>query len=122
MKDSINIPEKVSNLTYLTQLSKGNTEFVQEMLAIFLEENPIEIKSFEDAIKEKDFEQIQAIAHHMKSTTPFVGIDTHIREELIETEKLAKLKTDIDTISIHFTKIKRICLKALEELNSGITK
>ncbi len=109
---------KVSNLDYLTVLSKGNPEFVTEMIDIFLTETPAEIETLEISIEENDFEQIQSIAHHMRSTMPFVGLDKHIGTELTQTEQLAKARSGIQTIKINFAKIKAICNKAVEELSA----
>ncbi|HEV7231213.1 MAG TPA: hypothetical protein VGO45_07795 [Bacteroidia bacterium] len=106
----------VSNLEYLTDLSKGNTAFVKEMLGIFLEDNPGEVKTLGLAIEETDYDQIRAISHHMMSTMPFVGLNVHLGKELAETEELAKTKTGIQLIKTHFAHIKEICEKACEEL------
>ena len=116
MKDSKNASEKVTNLTYLTDLSKGNKEFVTEMIEIFCAENPHELDSLERSVQDSDYEQIQSISHHMRSTMPIVGLDVHIGKELIELEQLAKTSSGIQTIRFNFGKIKAICQKALEEL------
>jgi HPt (histidine-containing phosphotransfer) domain-containing protein len=118
MKNTTLSSIKVSNLDYLTVLSKGNKEFITEMLDIFLTETPVEIETLENAIAETDFEQIQSIVHHMRSTMPFVGLDKHIGAELIQTEQLAKARSGIQTIKINFAKIKEVCNKAVEELNA----
>ena len=51
MTDDLN---KVTNLAYLIDISKGNKSFITEMIEIFLTENPLEINSLESAIEEKD--------------------------------------------------------------------
>jgi hypothetical protein len=116
MKDSNGLSEKVSNLAYLTELSKGNTQFVTEMIDIFLAENPAEVETLELAIAESDYEQIQSISHHMRSTMPFIGLDVHISKDLTETEQFAKSRSELPEIKIRFVKIKRICNLAVEEL------
>src|SRR4051812_17148046 len=81
--------QKVTNLDYLLKLSKGNDEFVKDMICIFLEENPAEIRTLERAIEERDFRQINAAAHKLRSTVPFVGIDKMISGDISEIEHLA---------------------------------
>ena len=110
--------QKIINLDYLTELSNGNTKFVEEMIEIFLIENPKEIKSLESGINEKNFASIKAAAHKMKSTVPFVGIDKIIEKDLSEIEKLSLEGTDIERITRLFLKVKEICLKASEELKT----
>jgi HPt (histidine-containing phosphotransfer) domain-containing protein len=127
---------KVTNLEYLVKLSKGNEQFVKEMVRIFLAENPAEINTLEKAIEEKDFSLINSAAHKLRSTVPFVGIDKIIAEEISEIEQLAlnksgnflyeeqkvrigRIPTDkelIQKIQSLFSKIKRICRRAYDEL------
>ena len=83
---------KVTNLDYLLKLSKGNEQFVKDMIRIFLEENPLEIGALEKAVNDRNFQQIGATAHKLRSTVPFVGIDKVISEEISELETLAKVK------------------------------
>ena len=67
--------KKVTNLDYLEELSKGNVQFVKEMISTFLEENPKEMEALEKAIQSKDFESIRQRAHFLQSSIPFVGLD-----------------------------------------------
>src|SRR5687768_5661347 len=83
---------KVTDLDYLLKLAKGNQQFVKDMIRIFLEENPAEIGTLETAIRERDFRLINAAAHKLRSTVPFVGIDKIISGEISEIEALAKEK------------------------------
>jgi HPt (histidine-containing phosphotransfer) domain-containing protein len=128
--------QKVTNLDYLVKLSKGNEQFVKEMIRIFLEENPGEIRMLEQAIEAKDFTMINAAAHKLRSTVPFVGIDKVIADEISELEQLALdqsgnsitgekakparfLPTDrelLQQINILFGRIKNICTRARDEL------
>ena len=108
--------DKVTNLAYLNELAKGDTAFIAEMITIFLEENPEEIKTLEAAIQENQFENIKSISHHMKSTIPFVGIDLLIGKDLLDIEKLASEKTGLGQIKILFENVKTICRKAYDEL------
>ncbi len=110
--------DTVTNLTYLKELAKGDTNFINEMVTIFLTENPEELKTLESSIQAHNYDQIKMISHHMKSTIPFVGIDAYIGKDLMDIEKLAEEKTGIDTIKILFEKIKVICEKAFQELSS----
>jgi HPt (histidine-containing phosphotransfer) domain-containing protein len=130
----------VTNLDYLKKLSKGNEQFVKDMIRIFLEENPGEIEMLEDAIKDKDFRRINSYAHKLRSTVPFVGIDRMIADDISQIEQLALekagnpldqapveaapakssfLPTDrelLRKIESLFAHIKKICGKAYDEL------
>lgn len=109
---------RVTNLDYLTELSNGNTKFVEEMINIFLVEIPGEIKNLENSIRKKDYGLVQRISHKLKSTIPFVGLDKVIEGEVYEIEKLAKEHSNISKIEELFSKVKRACRKAVEELGN----
>ena len=109
---------KITNLDYLTELSKGNKQFVLDMIEIFLAENPEEVKNLDDAIKQRDYPSIRATAHKMKSTIPFVGVDKIIGTEVSEIEKLGAENGDIQKIELLFSTVKEISAKAAEELRS----
>ena len=108
--------DKVTNLDYLTELAKGDVSFITEMIHIFLEENPEEVRTLEQAIQENNYENIKSISHHMKSTIPFVGLDLLIGKDLMDIEKLAGEKTGIETIKTLFVNVKTVCGKAFNEL------
>ena len=135
--------KKVTNLDYLLKLSKGNDEFVKDMIGIFLEENPAEIRSLERAIEERDFRQINAAAHKLRSTVPFVGIDKMISGDISEIEQLALVEAGdplepdtkqekksflpndrevISKIEKLFQKIKKICFRAYDELKPYLSR
>lgn len=118
MKTTVENAEKIIDLSYLERLSNGNKVFVKEMIALFLSENPEEIKSIEQAIHEKDHATIKATAHKLRSTIPFIGIDKFIEKEVSEIEELAGNKGDMHEIETRFAKIKSTCEKACIELTS----
>ena len=110
--------EKMIDLSYLLRLSNGNKVFVKEMIALFLSENPEEIKSLDQAIHEKDYDTIKATAHKLRSTIPFIGIDKFIEKEVSEIETLAAEHAEMQEIEIRFEKIKSVCEKACIELTT----
>lgn len=112
------LPQKVTNLNYLNEISKGDANFIKEMISIFLTESPQEITNLEKAITETNFEKIRAISHHMKSTVPFIGLDLLIGQELAQIENLSIEKKDIQTISTHFIKVKSVFQQAVQELSA----
>ncbi|HTA61914.1 MAG TPA: Hpt domain-containing protein [Bacteroidia bacterium] len=112
------LPQKVTNLAYLNEISKGDADFIKEMIGIFLSETPDEINQLEKAIAETNFAKIRAISHHMKSTIPFVGLDLVIGNDLIQIEDSALNQKDIEIIKASFTKVKVAFHQAHQELNN----
>lgn len=108
----------VINLNYLNELAKGDTLFIKEMIGIFLNENPEEIKQLETFINTKNYEKIQSISHHMKSTIPFVGLDLLIGDKLNTIENLAIKQGNIEEIKKNFYDVKIVCNKGVIELET----
>ncbi len=107
---------KLVNIDYLRQISKGNTRFVEEMIRIFLSENPEEMRTLEQAIDDSDFEVIKAGTHKLRSTLPYIGLDRFVEHEVTEIEMLAAGGSDINTIQQYFSKIRQVCEQACREL------
>jgi HPt (histidine-containing phosphotransfer) domain-containing protein len=118
MRTTVDNTEKIIDLSYLMRLSNGNKVFVKEMIALFLSENPEEIKSLEYAIREKDYATIKATAHKLRSTIPFIGIDKLIEKDVAEIETLSTEHADISEIESRFSKIRSVCEKACIELTT----
>jgi HPt (histidine-containing phosphotransfer) domain-containing protein len=118
MQGIIDNSEKIINLDYLTKIANGNVKFVNEMVKIFLTENPDEIKALEKAIVQNNFEGIKIAANKLRSTIPFFGLDKVIEKDVIEIEALATNKLSLDEIKTLFSKVKRISEMACIELQS----
>ncbi len=106
----------VTNLDYVKELSSGDPVFVNNMIELFLSENPKDIRQLEDAIIEADFERIKTVSHKIKSNISFAGLDSAISNELSEIEESALRKENLSQIEILFSRVKDICLKAIAEL------
>jgi HPt (histidine-containing phosphotransfer) domain-containing protein len=107
---------KICNLEYLFDLAKGDDEFVKEMLEVFLTENPEELEHLSRAIKSRNYSDIKQIAHKLRSSIPYVGLDSIIGEDVSQMEDLGGEGRDIEKIEAHFARVKEICTRACHEL------
>ena len=115
---------KVTNLDYLTELAKGNRQFIAEMIDVFLAESPKEIILIEQSISEQNLAVVKACAHKMRSTIPFVGLNKIIEKEVIDMEHLAAVQqddpvtfsTNLQQIETLFIKVKEVYEQAIQEL------
>ncbi len=110
----------IINQDHLNTLSRGNKTFIKEIIAIFLEQNPIELNELEIAIQSKDYPTIKAISHKMKTSVGFIGIN-QLLPELASIETMAINNGDINTIQSTFSHVKAICHQAAIELNNMVT-
>jgi signal transduction histidine kinase/CheY-like chemotaxis protein/HPt (histidine-containing phosphotransfer) domain-containing protein len=104
---------------HLNTLSRGNKTFIKEIIDIFLEQNPIELKELESAINSKDYTSIRSISHKMKTSVGFIGI-SQLLPELNKIENLASNEGNINTIQAIFSHVKSICYQASIELKKLI--
>ena len=105
----------VINQEHLTVLSRGNKKFKKEIIEIFVEQCPKEIKELELAITHKDYETIRSTSHKMKTSVGFIGL-TQLLPGLTKLEDLSNQPHEIEEIKLVFKEIKKISHQAIQEL------
>ena len=65
---------RLCNLDYLYQLSDGSPDFVLEMIQMFVSQVPPAIQEMKLAFPEKDWVKIKNIAHRLKPSPGFIGV------------------------------------------------
>ncbi|CAM3610220.1 Hpt domain-containing protein [Flavobacterium gelidilacus] len=68
------------NLAKVYDISSNDVEFVNQILTLFLEEVPFELKQMKEGIKIKDFKKTYAAAHKIKPTLDLLGVDLAYEE------------------------------------------
>ncbi len=61
------------DLTFLSSISKGNTQTMLKYVKIFLEDAPPQINLLQKAIELKEWNTTESIAHALKSQLNFIG-------------------------------------------------
>ena len=112
---------KPVDLKDLYDLSRGNTEFVREMIQIFLDHNPIDLKDLENSISKKEYPAIKSKAHKMKTSLGFMGLK-HLLKPLESIETLAENKRETEEIQFIYGEIKTSCDQAMDELRKLLSK
>ncbi len=77
------------DLSYLNDIADGNAEFIIDMIDIFIEQTPVYFEQLATAIKEKDWAATAAVAHKIKPTLAFIGVEA-ARERMAEIERKAR--------------------------------
>lgn len=91
-----------ADLTYLMDLSSGNTQLIREILELFIKQTPPDIELLASYIAAKDWEGAYKQAHHIKPTLAYVGAN-HMRQEFQEIEDDAKHRQNVDAIAAKLT-------------------
>lgn len=103
------------DLSYLREVSKGNTAFMLDMIQIFLTKTPETLDLLESFIRESNWEMVGFYAHKLKATYAYMGM-LALKELLINIEKSAKNTVDLELIPIWFNELKQHTLPALIEI------
>lgn len=77
------------NLSYLNDIAEGNKEFIIDMIDIFREQTPVYFNQLSSAIYEKDWKTAGDVAHKIKPTLAFIGVEA-AKEQMIEIERKAR--------------------------------
>ena len=93
------------NLTSLINLSRGNKDFVDKMISIFIIQTTETIEKVENAIEIKDFEEVSRLIHKIKPSIEGIGI-VSIIEEVKLLEKVAAENNNKKLIISLFNTIK----------------
>ena len=109
--------EKFTDLTYLKKLSKGDDDFVKQMISIFINQTPTAIQKMEADLSNKDWASLRAVAHKMKPSFSFVGV-TSLQEKIETIEDNAAEGTNANLIADLIAEVKEVSLKAVAELQT----
>jgi CheY-like chemotaxis protein len=109
--------QKYTDLTYLKKLSKGDNDFVKQMISIFINQTPTAIQKMEADLSNKDWASLKAVAHKMKPSFSFVGV-TSLQEKIEIIEDNASQGINANLIADLIAEVKEVSLKAVAELQS----
>lgn len=63
------------NLTKVHAISDNDVDFAKQIVVLFLEEVPAEVKNIKRGVKEKDHQKVYQSAHKIKPTLDLLGMD-----------------------------------------------
>ncbi len=103
------------NLSKVYEISDNDTEFAQQIINLFVEEVPLEMKAIKEGIEEKDYSKTYASSHKIKPTLDLLGMDLAYEENLqvMEWTKSQGKKKEIKEI---FKSLKEHVDNALKEV------
>lgn len=71
------------NLSKVYALSDNDVEFAKQIVTLFLEEVPPEMKNIRQGMKEKDHRKVYHAAHKIKPTLDLMGMDLAYEDVVI---------------------------------------
>jgi HPt (histidine-containing phosphotransfer) domain-containing protein len=103
------------DLSYLKDIASGSDEFMIDMIDLFLDQTPGYFDQLDQFIKESNWSRVADIAHKIKPTLAFMGVDS-ARESMAEIEQNARNLKNLESISPAFQLLKDMSLQLYKQL------
>lgn len=103
------------DLSYLKDVASGSDEFMIDMIDLFLDQTPAYFEQIEQHIQEGNWSKVADIAHKVKPTLAFMGVDS-AKDSMAEIEQNARNIKNIDTILPAFKVLKEMTVDLYTEL------
>ncbi len=118
----VSIASHAINLDALKEFSGGSKDFEKELIELFMEQVPVEMKALEKAFEESNCSTIRSISHKLKSSMAVMGlyslneyfdfIEIHSSEKELKLASMEKFKTLQRILEENFTFLRK---KLVEE-------
>jgi len=105
------------DLSYLNDIAGGSEEFMIDMIDIFIEQTPLYFEQLEQAVNTSDWKSVGDVAHKIKPTLAFMGIN-EAKDIMAEIERKARQGDELSDIPAMFKSILTRC----NELYSNLDK
>lgn len=115
-KGATEIRERKVDLNYIRDLAKGNQKFIEQMLDLFLEQVPSELKQLQNEIKNSNFNNASTIAHKMKTSVGFLGISKFVEQDLELIENACKEVTESNALLSAYNRLEEILNEVSNEV------
>ena len=103
------------NLAKVYALSDNDSEFVLQIITLFVTEVPEDVKLIDSGIKNKDYKQAYAYSHKIKPSLDLMGM-TVAFEEILQVEAWTKAEGKRKEIEHTFESIQSQIDKAIKEI------
>lgn len=109
------LPDKVTDMQFLKQLTGGNEEKLLKYVGMFLDNGPKLLSTIENSLASKDYPTLKIAAHSMKPQLSYMGVKEDV-SHIFLIEQTAGESAHFDRLPTLVANLKRVCAKAFEEL------
>jgi len=104
------------DLSYLSDIAGGSEEFMIDMIDIFIEQTPLYFEQLEQAVNSSDWKSVGDVAHKIKPTLAFMGIN-EAKDIMAEIERKARTSDNVSEIPAMFVEIQGKCAELYNTLD-----
>ncbi len=112
------LPDRVTDMNFLRSFTGGNPEKVQKYVGMFLENAPKLLDSIDKGLASKDYQAVKIAAHSLKPQMSYMGIKEEV-SNIFLIEQSAGETAHYERIPGLVANLKRLCVKAFEELKTN---
>lgn len=118
-EDGENKKTPLTNLGYITQRSKSNVKLMTEILSLYLTQTASLIVAMKNSLHNKDWNELQAIAHKMIPSFIIVGMHTEHENLARKIQEYASTQQHIELLPDLVLQLTGILTQACEELEEA---
>lgn len=111
-------PSRV-DIAYLTKVSKGNAEFIENVILKVADSLPREIQALRQAIFENDQQRVNELAHDMKTTFAILGMTQAVADPLKFLESWKVSPVNVVKAARMFEEVEAISADAVEQIRAN---
>ncbi len=105
----------IYNLDKINEMAEGDEDFINSVISVFLEEVPQDLEQLENALEQKDYEQVYQLAHKIKPNVDLLGME-QTRAIALQIETLGKSSANMNEIQQVFPILKKDIDQVVSEL------
>jgi signal transduction histidine kinase/DNA-binding response OmpR family regulator len=113
-----NLPDKVTDMQFLKQLTNGNEEKMKKYINMFLDNAPKLLDNIDKALAIKDYPTIKIAAHSLKPQLSYMGVKEEV-SKIFMIEQSAGEAAHFGTLPILIRNLNLLCNKAFIELKNN---
>ena len=113
--------DKLYDLTTLQSIGRGNKEFIEKMISLFMSETPAKLIAMEESYRLHDFKAMGKIAHQIKPVIDNLGI-LSLKEPIRIIEKLGQQELNHSDIPLLLSSIRTTVSLVIDELQTEISE
>ncbi len=105
----------IYSLDKINEMAEGDEDFINSVISVFLEEVPQDLEDLENALNQKNHDQVYKLAHKIKPNVDLLGME-QTRETALQMETLGKNEASISEIQQIFPMLKKDIYQVVSEL------
>lgn len=105
----------IYSIDKISEMAEGDEDFIVSVISVFLDEVPQDLNALEQAIVDKNHDQIYKLAHKIKPNVDLLGME-QTRALALELETKGKNMADFSSIEAKFPPLKKDILQVIAEL------